>query len=118
MKPKNDTGPAKRHVDPFTAAQKGAVRTEQRQQAERGRAEECQPNARDLRRGLIPGLADEIGRELAKTSALRRIPRLLCRSLPRLRRTRSAPAPPTPSGAAHGHQSLWSLRPRGTLLRV
>src|SRR6476660_4535551 len=85
MKPKNDTGPAKRHVDPFTAAQQGAVRTEQRQQAERARAEECQANARDLGCGLIPGLADEVRRELAKTSAR--------------------------SDAAHGHQSLVVVAP-------
>ena len=42
-------------------------------------------DARDLRCGLIPGLADEIRRELAKTSA--------------------------PSGAAHGHQSLVVVAP-------
>ena len=34
----------------------------------RGHAEECQLNARDLGRGLIHGLADQIRRELAKTA--------------------------------------------------
>ena len=33
----------------------------------RGGSEECQPNASDLRGGLIPCLADEIRCELAKT---------------------------------------------------
>ena len=52
--------PGQRYIYLFTATQEGAIRTEQGKKAERGRAEERQPNANDLRVGLIDRLADEI----------------------------------------------------------
>lgn len=52
--------PSKRHAYFVAAAQQGNIRTEQGKKAERGRAEECQPNTCDLRGSLIPCLADEI----------------------------------------------------------
>jgi hypothetical protein len=48
--------PRKGHVDLFAAAQQGAVWSEQRQKTERGCAEERQPDARNLRGGLVPRL--------------------------------------------------------------
>src|SRR5262249_22179528 len=55
------------HVYLFIAAQKSAVRTEQGQQAERGRTEKRQPNACDLLGCLIARLAEKVRWELAKT---------------------------------------------------
>jgi len=65
-KPGERHWPSQRHAYLF-AAQEGAVRTEQGQKTKCGRAQECQPNASDLRGGLIPCLANEIRGELAKT---------------------------------------------------
>ena len=58
--PEEGYRPNSRHVYLFTAAQEGAIRAEQGQEAERGSAEERQPNATDLRVGLIDRITDEI----------------------------------------------------------